>query len=180
MRLRLSLTTTVAVTALAFAAPGIAHAALPAASCTGSPQRCDDLLQNQSETNLYLGNSNGTAILYTNDGAQTQRWDIYELSDGNYIIYNNGTNNVLTRGTNCTSNGGEYTYCAIVEAEGSGPPADQQWSEVQTDPFIFESDGSGDRCLDNPGGNAPAGSQVVLYPCSTSDTAQQWLAKSSS
>jgi hypothetical protein len=179
MRRHLSLLMAVAAAALLLAAPGIAQAASPAVKCQGSYQRCDDLLRNEAEKNLYLGNSNGIAILFTSDGSQTQRWDIYQLSDGNYVIYNNGTNNVLTRGTGCQSNGGTYTYCVVINAEKSGPPTDQQWTEIQTAPFIFESDGSTNRCLDNPGADAPAGSQVVLYPCNTSDTAEQWFGTSS-
>lgn len=149
----------------------------PRVACTGSPQRCDDLLQNQAQGTLNLGNSNGTAILFTNDGSQTQRWDIYELADGNYVIYNNGTNNVLTRGGSCEG----YTYCAVVEPQGSPTPVSQQWTELQVDPFMFESDGSGQRCLDDPNGVAAPGSQVVLAPCNTlgPDTSEDWLAKSS-
>lgn len=154
----------------------------PRVACTGSPQRCDDLLQNQAETFLYLGNANGTAILNVADGAQTQRWDIYELADGNYVIYNNGTNNVLTRGGSCGVNGSTYLYCAVVEPQGSPTPADQQWNEVQVDPFIFQSDGSGNRCLDDPDGAAFSGQQAVLYTCPNlnQNTSEQWLAKSSS
>lgn len=165
--------------ALVLYAPGAAQA-VPA---TCSYQRCDDLLQNQADTSLYIGNSNGTApgkaILFTNDGSSTQRWDIAELTDGNYVIYQTGNANnlLIARGSGCDG----LTYCAITEDQtGQTPTIAEQWIEVQVDPFIFESDGSGDRCLDNFGGNSPAGSQIVLYPCSTSgDTAQEWLAKSS-
>ena len=153
--------------------------AIPAVRCSGSPQRCDDLLQNQSGSPmLNLGNSEGTAILFGNDGSQTQRWDIYQLRDGNYVIYNNGTSNVVTRGTGCMG----LEYCAIVEAQqgtGDSTAVTQQWTEIHIDPFIFEGDRSGSRCLDNYGGDSPPGTQVGLYPCHTNDLAEQWLAKSS-
>jgi hypothetical protein len=124
---------------------------------------------------MNLGNNNGTAIVNPSDGNSTQNWDIYQLSNGNYVIYNNGTNNVLARGGGCTTNGGTYMYCAVVQPEGSGPPENQQWQENRENPMVFESVNSGGRCLDNPGSNAPAGSQVALYPCNVSDANQQWL-----
>jgi hypothetical protein len=176
------------VLALPVAASGAAQAttaapAAPAAACGGSPQRCDDLLQNQEDTSLYLGNSNGNAIAFTNDGAQSQRWDIYQAANGNYVIYNNGTNNVLTRGGSCDANGGHYMYCVTITPD-TGPTnrdADQQWFELQTNPFIFQSDGSGVRCLELPGSNAPAGTRVVLFPCNqlVQPDADGWRATSS-
>jgi len=108
-----------------------AATAIPASNCgTPQPQRCDNLLQNQAPLTLNLGNSNGNAILFANDGSPTQRWDIYQLS---------------------------------------------------VDPFMFQSLGSGGRCLDNPNGVASPGQRAVLFPCDplNPDAPEDWLAKSS-
>jgi hypothetical protein len=159
-----------------------AATAIPASNCgTPQPQRCDDLLQNQAPLTLNLGNSNGNAILFTNDGSPTQRWDIYQLADGNYVIYSHGTNNVLTRGGSCDVTGATYLYCAIVEPQGNPTPDDQQWIELSVDPFMFQSLGSGGRCLDNPNGVASPGQRAVLFPCDplNPDAPEDWLAKSS-
>jgi hypothetical protein len=159
----------------------IAQAAIP--RCTGSPQVCDKYLQSQTTlgTQLWLGTSGGNAILFTADGAATQRWDIYPITgSSDFIIYNASTNNVLTRGA-----GGCFTsimYCVYVEAQvgsGSGTEQAQKWLEVQTNPDIFESEGSGDRCLDNFNGNESAGQQAILFPCNTGDDAQEWSVKAS-
>lgn len=160
---------------LAIMVPAIAQAQVrPDASCTGSPQRCDVTFQNQEPSGLYLGNSGGNAIVFTADGGQGQRWDVYQVSGNEYAIYNNGTNNVLARGGGCTANGGSYTYCAVVQPASSPLASTQEWYELRTDPMVFENADSGSRCLDDPGGNAPAGSRAVLYPCNTSDLGQQW------
>ena len=149
---------------------GAAMAATPRIIC----QHC---LQNQSGSpRLNLGiDGSDQGILFTPDGGNGQNWDIVKASDGNYVIYNTGTSNILVRDTGCTSNGGSYKYCVQIIADpGSGRPLADQWKELQTNPYIFENADSGSRCLDNPGGNAPSGSRAVLYPCSTSDAAQKW------
>lgn len=166
------------IIALPLISSSAALAATPNASCAF--QRCDDLLQNEAETNLVLGINGIQGILFTRDGSSTQRWDIVKnTSDGNYVIYNTGTNNILVRDSSCSSNGNTYLYCAkIVSDPGRTRPLQDEWIELQVAPFIFENADSGSRCLDNPGGNAPAGSRVVLFPCSTSDNAEQWFATS--
>jgi hypothetical protein len=124
---------------------------------------------------LYLGNNGGNAIVYTKDDNETQQWDVYPVSGTSYyVVYNHNTNNVLARGGGCVANGENLEYCAVVQPQGSPIPASQEWIELRTDPIVFESVGSGGRCLDNPG-NDTAGTRVGLYPCDTSDTNQQWL-----
>lgn len=159
-------------------APSVAQAAIQR-SCGG--QVCDKYFQNQTTLGpqLWLGTSGGKAILFTADGAQTQRWDIFQISGtSDFVIYSTGTSNVITRGAGCMG----LLYCAYVEQQvgrGNSIPQDQRWIEVQTNPFIFESEQSGDRCLDNFNGNESAGSQVALFPCSTPDDAQHWAEKAS-
>jgi hypothetical protein len=152
------------------------QAASPATSgsCSGSPQRCDVTFQSVS-SGLYLGNNGGRVIVFYYDGLNGQRWDVYQLSGNEYVIYNHGTNNVVALGPSCTINGGTYKYCAVIQPQGSPIPRSQIWSEVRTDPMVFENEASGGRCLDAPGGNPPAGTQVVLYPCNGTDYAQQWI-----
>lgn len=156
---------------------GTAYATVPAVACPGSPQRCDVQLANQAGAHLVLGNHNGDAILNTSNSNQTQRWDIYRANDGNFIIFNNGTNNVLARGGGCTTNGIQLMFCAVVQPESnlSPLPSSQEWIELRTNPIVFESAQSGGRCLDNPGADAPPGARAGLFPCNTTDTAEQWL-----
>jgi len=141
------------------------------------------MLQNQAgPPTLNLGiNASNSAILFTpNSGSSTQRWDVIKAADGNYVIYNSGTNNILARDTGCKSNGGTYMYCVqVISDPGSGRPLADQWIELQVGPLIFENADSGSRCLDNPGGDAPSAARAVLYPCNTSDSAQKWMGLSS-
>jgi len=116
------------------------------------------------------------AIVYPYTGDASQFWDIYSAGNGDYVIYNHGTNNVLTSDGSCTSNGGNYKFCVLVQPFTG--TATQEWVELRTDPIVFENAASstGGRCLDNPGGDSPPPqAQVVLYPCSTTDHAEQWL-----
>jgi hypothetical protein len=175
MRLRSMVLLSAATAAVMTLAPGVALAqsAVPP-TCTGTPQRCDVTFENEAGK-LFLGNNGGKMIVFPGDSGNGQRWDVYLVpSDGYYAIYNHRSNNVVGRGGGCTSNGGTYKYCAVIQGAGSSLPLSQQWIELRTDPMVFENADSGGRCLDDPGGNAAAGSQVVLYPCSTTDPAQQW------
>jgi hypothetical protein len=157
--------------------PSMAQAAGPR-SCGG--QVCNMYFQNKTTigTQLWLGTSGGNAILFTADGAQTQRWDVFQITgSSDFVIYSAGTSNVITRGAGCMTS---IMYCAYVKAQvgsGSHTEKEQKWLEVQTNPYIFESECSTDRCLDNFHGDESSGSQVILFPCSSSDTAQQWAAK---
>jgi hypothetical protein len=168
-----------ATIALSLTYSGVAIAA-NTTSCGG--QRCAVNLTNQAGSKLNLGvDANNAVILFTPDSAPTQEWDIFQASDGHYIIYNHSVNNgndILARDTGCTSNGGTYTYCLqLVPDPGAGNrPQSDQWIELRTGPFVFENADSGARCLDNPGGNASAGDRAVLFlPCNTSDAAEKWL-----
>jgi hypothetical protein len=174
MRLRLMVLLCAVTATLMILVPGVAQAqSAVSASCTGTPQRCDVTFENEAGK-LLLGNNSGKMIVFPSDRGNGQRWDVYQARDGNYVIYNHGTSNVVARGGGCTSNGGTYKYCAVIQLVGKSLPLTQQWIELRTDPMVFENADSGGRCLDDPGGNAPAGSQVVLYPCNTTDSAQQW------
>jgi hypothetical protein len=177
MRLRAVLLLSATTMALSITAPAVAQAqASPAtsSSCTGSPQRCDVTFQNQEPSGLYLGDNGGHAIVFTYDGGNGQRWDVYQASGDLYLIYNHGTNNVLFNGSSCTSNGGNYAYCPVVQQVKKPYVSSEEWVEISQDPMVFENEDSGSRCLDDPGGNAAAGSRVVLYPCNSTDLAQQW------
>ncbi|HVB43623.1 MAG TPA: hypothetical protein VNF47_13080 [Streptosporangiaceae bacterium] len=95
-----------------------------------------------------------------------------------YIIYNAGTGNVLTHKSGCTSYGGTYLYCATLTSLPSGqtPNDSQRWYETRlsNNDLVFEGKTT-QRGLDDPCGCAASkGYQAVLYPFSTTDTAQQW------
>jgi hypothetical protein len=150
------------------ASPAIAHAS----TC----QRCDvGFISVNSTGNIFLGNNDGDAVVYPADGNATQQWDVYPITGTSYYaIYNYNTNNLLTRSAGCVTNDQNLMYCAAVQAEGSSILESQEWIEVRTDPMVFESVGSGGRCLYNPGYNI-SGLRVGLYPCNDESTAQQWL-----
>src|SRR5579863_4944255 len=103
-----------AVPAVADTASARAAQVTPDATCTGSPQRCDVTFQNQDGSKLFLGNNSDRAIVFPYDGGSGQRWDVYSVGGGRYVIYNHNTNNVLASDGSCTSNGGHYSYCAVI------------------------------------------------------------------
>lgn len=86
---------------------------------------------------------------------------------------------MLTRGAGCVPNIEYCIYVSQQQGSGSGTELAQKWIELQTNPDIFESEGSGTRCLDNFNGDESSGSQVILFPYSSTDNAQQWQHQSS-